>query len=68
MMLPVAKYSRKYAEELENSKSVTKEAIAEMKEKGAIVCSITEFMDDFNDEILDHTHIERYWITYIKIK
>jgi anti-sigma regulatory factor (Ser/Thr protein kinase) len=67
VILPVKKYSRKYAEELENSNSVDSKTIAEMKENGAIIYSMTDFMDDFNDETLDSTYIESYWITYINI-
>jgi hypothetical protein len=64
VMMPIAKFDRRRdAEHLENN-TLNEIQVEDLREKGAAVLALTEFMDLCNDQQID---LGEYWISYITV-
>ena len=64
VMLPIDKFDRRRdAEHLENN-TLTQDQVQGLRDKGAAVLALTEFMDLCNDQEID---LGGYWISYITL-
>ena len=64
VMLPIDKFDRRRdAEHLENN-TLNQVQVEDLRERGAAVLALTEFMDLCNDMEID---LGGYWISYITV-
>lgn len=64
VMMPIAKFDRrKDAERLEND-TMDMVQVNELRDRGAAVLALTEFMDLCNDQQID---LGGYWVSYINV-
>jgi hypothetical protein len=64
VMLPINNFDRRRdAEHLENN-TLNQDQVEDLRERGAAVLALTEFMDLCNDQELD---LGEYWISYITV-
>jgi hypothetical protein len=64
VMMPIDKFDRRRdAEHLENN-TLNEIQVEDLRERGAAVLALTEFMDLCNDQQID---LGEYWISYITV-
>jgi hypothetical protein len=64
VMMPIDKFDRRRnAEHLENN-TLNQVQVEDLRERGAAVLALTEFMDLCNDQQID---LGEYWISYITV-
>jgi hypothetical protein len=64
VILPIDDFDRRWdAEHLENN-TLNQDQVEKLKERGASVLALTDFMDLCNDQELD---LGEYWISYITV-